>query len=173
MIALNEPLSDQEIVELEEFLMSDATPEESMDLVTLDGFLTSLVTGPEVVPPSVWLKTISGGEDEPKFESSAQAQRVISLIVRRSNTVSFLFEEPPGVRADSVGARSGAHDLSERDDWCWGSMDGVSLASQAWQPLLSDSENRAMLYSLLARTFACVQAAGRRSTRGSIRRATS
>jgi hypothetical protein len=31
------------------------------------------------------------------------------------------------------------------DDWCWGFMAGVSLASETWQPLLSDPENRAML----------------------------
>jgi uncharacterized protein len=65
MIEVNEPLSDQEIAELDEFLMSGANPEESMDMVTLDGFLTSLVIGPEVGPPSVWLKTIWGGEGEP------------------------------------------------------------------------------------------------------------
>ena len=64
MIALNDPLSDQEIAELDEFLMSDATPEESMDIVTLDGFLTALVIGPGLVPPSVWLKTIWGGEGD-------------------------------------------------------------------------------------------------------------
>jgi uncharacterized protein len=93
--------------------MADATPEESMDLATLDGFLTSLVIGPEVVPPSVWLKTIWGGEDEPKFESSAQAQRVIILIMRRSNTLSFLFEEPPEF-APILLERGGGHDLSER-----------------------------------------------------------
>ena len=38
MIALNEPLSDQEIAELDEFLMSDATPGERMIIVELDGF---------------------------------------------------------------------------------------------------------------------------------------
>lgn len=95
MIELNEPLSDQEVAELDEFLMSDATPEESMGIVTLDGFLTSLVIGPEVVPPSVWLRAIWGGEGEPRFESSEQAHRVISLIMRHFNTLSFLFEEPP------------------------------------------------------------------------------
>jgi hypothetical protein len=36
--------------------MSDVTPEEIMDLATLDGFLTSLVIGPEVVPPSSGLR---------------------------------------------------------------------------------------------------------------------
>jgi uncharacterized protein len=145
MIELNEPLSDQEIAELDEFLMSDATPEESMDIVTLDGFLTSLVIGPEVVPPSVWLKRIWGGEEEPRFESSEQAPRVISLIMRRFNTLSFLFEEPPEFAPILWEREVGGTTYRIADDWCWGFMAGVSLASEAWQPLVTDTENRAML----------------------------
>jgi uncharacterized protein len=65
------PLSDEEIRELDIFLMSDATPDECMDIVALDGFLTALAIGPELVPPSVWLPLVWGGEMEPVFESSA------------------------------------------------------------------------------------------------------
>jgi uncharacterized protein len=68
MIPLNEPPSDQEITELDEFLMSDATPDECMDIVTLDGFLTALMIGPGLVPPSVWLEAI-WGKGEPRFDS--------------------------------------------------------------------------------------------------------
>ena len=46
MTPLNEPLSDREITELDDFLMSDATPEECMDIAALDGFSTSLAIGP-------------------------------------------------------------------------------------------------------------------------------
>ena len=49
------PLSHEEIRELHAFLMSDATPDECMGIVTLDGFLSALAIGPELVPPSVWL----------------------------------------------------------------------------------------------------------------------
>jgi uncharacterized protein len=145
MIALNDPLSDQEIVELDEFLMSDATPEESMDIVTLDGFLTALVIGPGLVPPSVWLKAIWGGEGEPSFESSAQAQRVISLIMRRFNTISGMFEEPPEFAPILWEREADGTTYRIADDWCWGLLAGVSLAPEAWQPLLTDAENRALL----------------------------
>ncbi len=144
MMALNEPLSDEEIVELDEFLMSDATPEESMDIVTLDGFLTALVIGPEVVPPSVWLKAI-WGKGEPRFESSAQAQRVIGLIMRRFNTISGMFDEPPEFAPILLERERGGITYRIADDWCWGFLAGVSLASEAWQPLLTDADNRALL----------------------------
>jgi uncharacterized protein len=52
------PLSNEEIHELDIFLMSDATPDECMDIVALDGFLTALAIGPELVSPSVWLPLV-------------------------------------------------------------------------------------------------------------------
>ena len=44
---LKTPLSNEEIRELDVFLISDATSDESMDIVTLDGFPTALAIGPE------------------------------------------------------------------------------------------------------------------------------
>ena len=35
--------------------MSDVAPDECMDIVVLDGFLTALAIGPELVRPEVWL----------------------------------------------------------------------------------------------------------------------
>jgi len=46
MISLTIPLFEQELPELDGFLMSDATPEECMDIAALDGFSTSLAIGP-------------------------------------------------------------------------------------------------------------------------------
>ena len=47
------PLSNEEIRELDAFLTSDATPDWCMGIVTLDGFLSALAIGPDLVPPSV------------------------------------------------------------------------------------------------------------------------
>lgn len=58
MISLVTPLSELEITELDEFLVSEATPGECMDISALDGFLTALVIGPGLVPPSVWIRAI-------------------------------------------------------------------------------------------------------------------
>ena len=138
MIALNTPLAESEIAELDEFLKSDATPEECMDISAVDGFLTSLVIGPAVVPPSIWLKAIWGGASEPWFESSAQAQHVITLIMRRFNAISGMFNEPPQFapilyEREVEGTRSWS-----ADDWCWGLLAGLRLTPEAWQPLVED-----------------------------------
>src|SRR4029077_20912920 len=43
---------------LDEFLASDRAPAECMQLSELDGFLTGVAVGPELIPPSVWLPMI-------------------------------------------------------------------------------------------------------------------
>ena len=56
--ALDEPLTDAELDELEGFLASDAVPQDCMDLEMLDGFLTAIVSGPESIQPSEWLPQV-------------------------------------------------------------------------------------------------------------------
>lgn len=73
MIALNEPLSDQEIAELDQFLMSDATPEESMSINELDGFLTSLVI-------EVWSHSLGGNSSGLGRRERAEVRIVASAV---------------------------------------------------------------------------------------------
>ena len=44
------------------FLLSDQAPEGSMSLSDLDGFLTGVVVGPELIMPSEWTRVVWGGE---------------------------------------------------------------------------------------------------------------
>ena len=46
---------------LDQFLTSDASPEDCMQLSDLDGFLTGIAIGPELVVPSEWLPLVWGG----------------------------------------------------------------------------------------------------------------
>ncbi|RDJ04527.1 YecA family protein [Rhizobium grahamii] len=43
---------------LDDYLMSDSSPAESMLLSDLDGFLTGISVGPEAIPPDEWLPAI-------------------------------------------------------------------------------------------------------------------
>jgi Uncharacterised protein family (UPF0149) len=40
------PLTETEIGQLDDFLISDSVPEEAMDLSMMDGFITALASGP-------------------------------------------------------------------------------------------------------------------------------
>ena len=53
---------------LDDYLVSDHAPHDSMGLSDLDGFLTGIAVGPELILPSEWLPVIWGG-DEPVFDT--------------------------------------------------------------------------------------------------------
>jgi uncharacterized protein len=149
MVSLNEPLSDREIIELDEFLMSDATPEDCIDIVILDGFLTALMIGLGLVPPSLWLKAI-WGKGEPQFDSSAQAQSMISLIMRRFNAIGRIFENPPEFAPILYEREMEGRVYRIADGWCSGFLAAFYLSAEAWQPLLKDQDNRRLLLPIIA-----------------------
>jgi uncharacterized protein len=144
------PLSQEEICELDRFLLSDATPDECMDIVTLDGFLTALAIGPELVPPSVWLPLIWGGEKEPVFESAAQAGRVIGILMRRFNDICRMFgEKATGFEPLLYTSEVDGETVWIGEDWCVGFMEAVALIVADWQPLFNDKPDCALLAPIL------------------------
>ena len=52
------PLIDQEIEELDAFLLSDDGLENAMDVSGLDGFLCAVLSGPNVIMPSEWMRWV-------------------------------------------------------------------------------------------------------------------
>ena len=54
------PLSEEEIDELDDFLMSDAVSDETMMLDQLDCYLTAIIIGPTTVRMQDWLPGIWG-----------------------------------------------------------------------------------------------------------------
>ena len=95
---LDEPLSDAELDELEAFLASDAVPQDCMDLEMLDGYLTAVVSGPEVIQPSEWLPQVwsDGGKSAaPAFVDNEQAQRIMGLVLRHMVGIQRTLGEAP------------------------------------------------------------------------------
>lgn len=139
---LSSPLTEKELDDLSDFLLNrvdethDADPDFDcgmVDLSELDGFLTAIVSGPNVVPPSTWLPVV-WGEEEPVWESVDEFQRVFSLVVRHMNSVARSLEaglehfEP---LFNEHRVKGEAHLVV--DDWCYGYMMGVALDPHAWQ----------------------------------------
>jgi uncharacterized protein len=130
---IDQPLSDQDLDRLDEFLMSDDTPEETMMLDELHGFLTALMCSPEVVLPSQWMPLVWGGE-EPEFETTDQAQDIMGLIMRLNNDISGdlhgdgefgpLFTERTLEDGSTITMAQG---------WCEGFVRGMQLQPGAWR----------------------------------------
>jgi uncharacterized protein len=70
------PLSDREIEELNAFLLAEDGLENPMDFYTFDGFICAVLSGPNAIMPSEWLRWVwdeEKGEQTPEFLSKKQA----------------------------------------------------------------------------------------------------
>ena len=133
------PLSDEEIEELDEFLISEFVCDDAMDVSTLDGFFAALISGPSVVMPSDalrWVWDEARGEREPAFQSTEQARHIFSLIMRHWNDVAHCLASHDDVYAPlTMENTSGKRTVPVIDEWCWGYWRGIELSRDAWQPL--------------------------------------
>ena len=128
-------LSKAEFEELDDFLASPAIEPCSMDVATLEGFLTAIAIGPQLVQPSEWLPWVwdmDAGEIEPEFESQEQASRILSLLMRLYNAVIDAFATHPEL-FDPVFHSDGQHGAAE---WCDGFLLGFMFADEAWSLLM-------------------------------------
>ncbi len=133
-LGLDQALSEEELNELDDFLADEAIEESSMDVSTLDGFLTGIAIGPEFVPPSQWFPWVwdmEDGEAEADFVDDAQARRIMSLILRHYNNVTHCFNidptsfEPIFWHGDQWGVA----------EWCEGFILGFMFNEDAWTRL--------------------------------------
>ncbi|MCF7903338.1 MAG: UPF0149 family protein, partial [Candidatus Marinimicrobia bacterium] len=125
------PLSEKELNELDDFLLSDAVPENTMNISMLDGFLTALAIGPNTVMPSKWMPEIWGG-DEMIWDSMEQLQHILTLIHRLQNTIISGFEQKS---IDFQPIFFESKDSLIYDDWCVGFMQAFLLSRDEWEPI--------------------------------------
>lgn len=80
------PLTDREIDWLEEILMKYGMDDSVLCFSELDGLLTAILSGPNMVSPNIWLSAIWGrGDYHPKWSSErdgAFCQSVFSAYER-------------------------------------------------------------------------------------------
>jgi uncharacterized protein len=143
----NIPLSGPiDLDALDDYLMSDHAPDNSMGLSDLDGFLTGIVVGPELILPSEWLPVIWGG-DEPEFQTEAEMRTVLGTIMGRYNEiVTCLDSEPEDFEPIFL---VGPEDEVIAFDWAAGFLDAVALRSNAWEPLITHDRAGIMMLPIL------------------------
>lgn len=140
-------LTEVDLETLDAFLMSDQVPDDCMQLSDLDGFLTAVAIGPEMIMPSEWLPAI-WGDGEPEFETVEEAQRIINVIMVRYNDILHRLQgHPDGI--EPLFWETSAGDVVA-GDWAEGFMDGVALRKDSWYPLFHSDEGAALLAPILA-----------------------
>ena len=130
---------------LEAFLESDRSPPDSMLLSDLDGFLTGIAIGPELIMPSEWLPIVWGGE-EPVFEDDREAEAVLGGIMSRFNEILRQVEE----KTFEPILWTTSDDMVIAADWAEGFVTAIGLRQEAWDPLFKAKDHALMLFPILA-----------------------
>jgi uncharacterized protein len=143
------PLSDEELDELDSFLLSDATSDETMMLDCLDGYLTAIVSGPVMLKPSEWLPKVWGPttRDEPVFDTLAQAERITGLIMRHLNGIIWSLQHDPDAFEpvfDTAVYADDPHEYSDGEMWAYGYMTGIEIQRNSWK-VFFDEQNSAVV----------------------------
>jgi uncharacterized protein len=146
----HQPLSEEELNMLEAFLSSAEAPEECMNsLEMIDGFLTAIVIGPEVVPEHRWIKYMLDPENQREnlFNSPEDEARITDLLNRHVTAIDTQFESEPEDYLPIYEMFSYSEEEERQiaiEEWALGFILGMELSHEAWQPLFAD-ENTAML----------------------------
>jgi uncharacterized protein len=140
------PNVEVDLEALDDFLMSDHMPESCMGLSDLDGFLTGIVVGPELIQPAEWMPVI-WGDDEPNFGSTNEATLVAGMIMARHTKIIAHLDA--GLDAFDPLFLNGPKDEVIVTDWAGGFLDAVRLRTTAWDPLIRHRRAQVLITPLI------------------------
>lgn len=131
-------LTDAELDLLSDMLLACDNDSAILDVSQLDGFLTAIVSGPDMIHPSQWLPELWGGPaHEPEWKNEAQMQRFMSLVMQHMNSIATALMAQPKSYVPLFNASGLSDDLVLiAEEWCFGYMRGVDLGG--WPALPAD-----------------------------------
>ncbi|MFX1670961.1 UPF0149 family protein [Paraburkholderia sp. A2WS-5] len=137
---LNDPLTDEELDFLERFLSGNAVCSDAMDAVMLHGFLTAVISGPNVILPGAilpWIWDARHATRQPGFLSAGRARKVTGLIFQYWNDINDTLNQCPDLFELPLHTRVyKGEEVPVLDEWCEGYCKGIDIDREAWEPLI-------------------------------------
>lgn len=108
----------------------------------LDGFLTAIISGPDMIRASEWMPAIWGDEDaSPDWESKDEVSRFMNHITTLMNqNVDILMDSPGEFEAMLLMDIKDGKPVTVATFWCQGYMKAVMLRPDSWKNLPKDIE---------------------------------
>jgi uncharacterized protein len=133
------PMTEAEVEWLEQRLKDYGNDDSMLSLSALDGFLTAVLSGPELVPPSQWWPVLWGGTP-PEWSSERDMKRALDLILGHMNILAHtLCYQPehfiPVLMANYVEGQ----EICNAEEWCFGYLRGMALGN--WPALPEEQES--------------------------------
>jgi uncharacterized protein len=156
MTNLFAPLNDEEFEYLDDFLLerieddadTHGKDEGVLGISELDGLFTAIVSGPMMIPPSLWISAV-WGDFELEWESGEEFEKMFSLMTRHMNGIVSTLMEQPG-SFEPVFLSGGQNDSLIVDEWCEGYARGIALAASEWE--MDGPDMKVLLAPILAFT---------------------
>lgn len=125
--------SDEDFEQLSAWLLKRARG--IFDVVTLEGFLTAIVIGPNTISPMLWLPKV-WGKGKPQFKDVDELNRFVALVMGLYNEIAGCFEHEPTAFEPSFYERPfNDKTVIIVDEWCDGFVKGMRVDSEGWKPL--------------------------------------
>jgi len=136
-LSVDQPLSDEEIDQLSDFLKEIGPSALNMEAV--DGLFCALICGPEVVPPSEYLPEIWG--EDFVFDHQEDVALIMGLLMRHWNTIARTLQgtlKEPGVYMPVLFVSDDG--VTRGNDWAQGFMRGALIRPMFWHELIESEE---------------------------------
>lgn len=134
--------------DINDFLMSDRCPDDSLLLSDLDGFLHGLAAGPEFIMPSEWLPHV-WGHGEPEFADEDEAKRVLGTIIERYQEIDRELDRGLDADPDPLFWHGPDGEIIVMD-WADGFIEAVGMRKKRWQKLFRDPQGVEMIAPIAA-----------------------
>jgi uncharacterized protein len=130
---------------LDAYLSSDESPEGSMLLSDLDGFLHGIACSPVEVPAQEWMQAVLGAapDEVPQWVLEAVGALFMSIL-------EGLAMEPPEMDPVFWQAKEG-HVIAM--DWCEGFMSAVAMRADAWEEFTQSKAGSQLMLPILVHMF--------------------
>lgn len=139
------PEPDFSLEALHDYLSSERSPPECLQLSDLDGFLTAVAIGPELIEPSEWLPHV-WGQEQPAFADPGEAHAMLGAIMSRYNEILHQVE---GEAFEPI-FWTGPDGAPIVTDWAEGFVQALSLRQEAWAALFNDNDHMLWMFPILA-----------------------
>jgi uncharacterized protein len=132
-IAAGSTFSEDDFEQLDAWLLKRAKGID--DIVTLEGFLTAIVIGPNTISPMLWLPKV-WGKGKPQFKDLQDLNRFVGLVMGLHNELAGCFAQDPESFEPSF-YESALNDKTVIivDEWCDGFVKGMRIDAEGWKPL--------------------------------------
>lgn len=128
----NSVLTEDEFIELDDFLLSEACDDETLSIDEAHGYLTALQLPPVSQDVAQWIEAIWG---QPRFENDAHKQRMQDLLTRLVEDISETLRRRRDFEPLVIETEEDGELVESYEGWCYGFMLGVDQNEAMWEAL--------------------------------------